>query len=216
MLEDLHKFDTVTVKYQSLKFCSSVSLSASNCFAQLLLWGFFKMLCPTLFLALLSTTTLAAVLENRQATDLAQFTSAAEQLISQYIPSSVLPVLESKVSSAASVDNLTGEAKSLIYDALLAISVPAWFTSAVPSEYRSQIDALEEGISSLRVPTAGGIEVIVVTTTNSAGSIITTSETSTKGTATVTATTTSGVSSTTITSGVSSGYVFSLLLTLLH
>ena len=51
---------------------------------------------------LLSANTLALANEKRQATDAAEFTSAAEQLISQYIPSTVLPELESIVSAAAS------------------------------------------------------------------------------------------------------------------
>lgn len=69
----------------------------------------------------------------RQAPNPTQFTSAADQLISQYIPSTALPTLESAVSSAANVAQVTGEPLSLIYDALLANSIPGWFSFAVPS-----------------------------------------------------------------------------------
>ena len=141
------------------------------------------MLSSILTVALLSTTAFANPQEKRQATDGAQFTSAASELISKYIPSAALPALESSVSSAASVAKVTGEAKSLIYDALLASNIPGWFASAVPSAYTSQIAALEGDISALRGPASssgGGLVPVVVpvTTTNSAGSTYTTSVTS--------------------------------------
>jgi hypothetical protein len=90
------------------------------------------MLASILSLALLSTASLASANEKRQATNDAQFTSAAVALISQYIPSDILPVLESKVSSAASAAHVAGSPQSLIYNAFLAISMPAWFESAIP------------------------------------------------------------------------------------
>jgi hypothetical protein len=150
------------------------------------------MLSSILTVALLSTATFAVPHEKRQATDGAQFTSAANELVSKYIPSGDLSALESSVSSAASVAKVTGDAKSLIYDALLSSSIPGWFASAVPAGYSSQIAALEGDISALRGPasTSGGgfVPVVVpVTTTDSAGSTYTTSVTS--GTATVTSTT---------------------------
>jgi hypothetical protein len=153
------------------------------------------MLSFILTIALLSTTALAVPEEKRQATDAAQFTSAANELISKYIPSAALPALESSVSSAASVAKITGDPQSLIYDALLASSIPGWFASAVPAGYSSQIAALEGDISALRGPastSAGGLVPVVVpiTTTNSAGSTYTTSITSSvSATATVTSTT---------------------------
>ena len=132
--------------------------------------------------ALLSATTLA-VNDKRQPTDAAQFTSAADQLISKYIPSTALPVFESAVSSAASAATVTGDAKSLIYSALVATSIPGWFASAVPSAWSSQIAALESGIDALRGTTTAETSVvpviIVITTTDSAGSTITSSETTT-------------------------------------
>ena len=133
--------------------------------------------------SMLSTTIVALLCasvvvgeEKRQVTDKAQFTSAAEQLISQYIPSTALEVLEASVSSAASVGHIAGSPMSLIYDALLAISVPAWFPSAVPSEYSTQLAALEGKISSLRAGTSSvtGPAIVVVTSTGDHGTITTT------------------------------------------
>lgn len=69
----------------------------------------------------------------RQATDAAQFTAAADQLISQYLPSTALPALESAVRSAASAASVSGDSLSLIYEALLSSSIPGWFSSAVPA-----------------------------------------------------------------------------------
>ncbi|PMD48650.1 hypothetical protein L207DRAFT_521997 [Hyaloscypha variabilis F] len=144
--------------------------------------------------ALLSATALALEQGKRQATDAAQFTAAADQLISEYIPSTALPALESAVSSAASAASVTGDPLSLIYDGLLALSMPGWFSSAIPSGWKTQIAALESNINALRVPSNTG-GVVIITTTNSKGSTFTTSSTSKL--ATVTATTTSGVTATT-------------------
>jgi len=156
------------------------------------------MLSSLFSVVLLSITALAAQQGKRQATNAAQFTSAADQLISQYIPSTALPALESAVSVAASAASVAGSPLSLIYDGLLAISMPGWFSSAIPSDMSTQIFALESKISALRATsTAGGITVIVITTTNLAGSTITTSTTSTVPSTTVTSTTTSGVTATT-------------------
>ena len=95
------------------------------------------------------------------------------------------------MSSAASIAKVTGEAQSLIYDALLASSIPSWFATAVPTVYSSQIAALEVDISALRGPasTPGGALVPVVvplTTTNPAGSTYTTTVTSSVSATTVT------------------------------
>jgi hypothetical protein len=153
------------------------------------------MLPSILTVALWSVTALAAEHQKRQATDAAQFTSAADQLISQYIPSTALPVLESAVSSAAKAASVTGDPLSLIYDGLLAASIPGWFSSAIPSAWSTQIAALESNINALRAKSTP--TVIVITTTNSVGSTITTSSTSTIPSTTVTSTTTSGVNATT-------------------
>lgn len=99
------------------------------------LFSQFAMLAHFVATALLSLTVFALVEEKREATDAAQFTSAADQLISEYIPSTALPALESAVSSAASAASVTGEPLSLIYDALLAVSAPGWFSSAISRKY---------------------------------------------------------------------------------
>jgi hypothetical protein len=146
--------------------------------------------------ALLGFTALAVEQEKRQATDAAQFTAAADQLISQYIPASAITALESAVSSAASAASVSGNALALIYDELLATSMDGWFSSAIPSAMSTQIAALESGINALRAkPTAGGVTVVVITTTNSAGSTFTTSSTG----SVVTVTTTSAVTASTTT-----------------
>ena len=134
------------------------------------------MLSITTVVVLLSASLVTAE-EKRQVTDKAQFTSAAEQLVSQYIPSSALKVLEASVSSAASSKHIAGEPISLIYDALLAISLPAWFTAAVPSAYSTQLAALEGEISSLRAGTSSvsGPAIIVVTSTGASGTVTKTS-----------------------------------------
>jgi hypothetical protein len=171
-----------------------------NFFAILKLKSPSEMLSSFFTVALLSVTALAAEQEKRQATNAAQFTSAADQLISEYIPSTALSVLEAAVSSAASAASVTGDPKSLVYDGLLAISMPGWFSSAIPSAWATQIAALESNINALRAPSSvggGGPIVIAITTTNSAGSTITTSVTSTGPASTVTTTTTSGVTATT-------------------
>jgi hypothetical protein len=136
------------------------------------------MLFSLLTVALLGFTALAAEQEKRQATDAAQFTAAADQLISQYIPASAITALESAVSSAASAASVSGNALALIYDELLATSMDGWFSSAIPSAMSTQIAALESDINALRAkPTAGGVTVVVITTTNSAGSTFTTTST---------------------------------------
>lgn len=154
---------------------------------------------PSIFtVALLSVTALAIEQGKRQAADASKFTSAADQLISQYVPSTALPALESAVSSAASAASVSGSPLSLIYEELLATSMPGWFSSAIPKDMSTQIFALESKISSLRAKaTAGGVTVIVITTTDSAGSTVTSSSTLTIPSTTVTSTTTSGVTATT-------------------
>jgi hypothetical protein len=139
------------------------------------------MLSSVITVALLSLTALATEQEKRQATDAAQFTSAADELISEYLPSTALTALESVFSSAASAASVTGDGKSLIYEALLASSVPGWFASAVPSAWSTQIAALESNINALRPSASSGATpvVIAVTTTDSKGSTFTTSVTST-------------------------------------
>jgi len=140
------------------------------------------MFSPILAVALLSSMHFASANEKRQATDDASFTAAAEALIDTYIPSSLLPEIESRVSSAASVAGVAGSPMSLLYDGVLAVSVPGWLESAIPSQWSTQFAALESGVNALRpTPPAGPTiaTVVAVTTTDSAGSTFTTSFTST-------------------------------------
>jgi len=151
--------------------------------------------------ALLSTFALAEPIEvqKRQATNGAQFSSAANQLISSYVGPGAFAPLAPAIQSAASAASVSySDIQSLVYSALEADPVPAWFTSAIPSAYQSNIAALESGISALRgaaiAPTAIVPVVIAITTTDSAGSTFTTSvSTSATGSvATSTATISSG------------------------
>jgi hypothetical protein len=143
-----------------------------------------KMLPAILTLALLSTTASEGAHQRRTITDAAGFTSAADELISTYLPSSVVPVLSSLVSSAANAAQITGDPISLAYSALAAPNIPAWFSSAIPEEWEEQFSALESIIANFR-PNFEGLNpgvspttvVIVITTTDSDGNAITTSRT---------------------------------------
>lgn len=148
--------------------------------------------------SLLSITALASEQGKRQATDGAQYAAAASQIISQYIPETALPALQSAISSAAAAASVTGDAKSLLYDALLASSVPDWFASAA-QPWSAQIMALESTLIALR-PTAAG----AVTTTDSAGNTVTTTGSTPGGTlapVVIAITTTDSMGSTITTSG---------------
>jgi len=139
------------------------------------------MLSPILTVALLSTLSFASTNAKRQAPDGAAFTSAAGALISAYIPTGVLPDIESRIASAASEAGVSGSPESLLYDGLLGSNVPGWFKSAIPAEWSTQFAALESGVDALRPTPGSGATpfVVVVTTTDSAGSTYTTSFTST-------------------------------------
>ncbi|TEA16512.1 hypothetical protein C8034_v010201 [Colletotrichum sidae] len=110
----------------------------------------------------------------------AGFTSAADALISAYIPAPEWEALTSAVGSAAGAAGVTQDAKNLIYSALKATEAPEWFAAAVPTAYSSQYAALESAIDSLRptvtVTVPGGVPtVIAVTTTDENGNTITAS-----------------------------------------
>ena len=80
-----------------------------------------------------------------------QFSQAASQLISSYVPQSALVVLGADVQIAASSAHVSyDDPQSLLYSCLMASSPPSWFTSAIPSAYSTQIAALESDISTLR------------------------------------------------------------------
>lgn len=102
------------------------------------------------------------------------------------------------MQAAASSQHVAySDPQSLIYSALLASSVPDWFESAVPAEYKTQVGALEGVINTLKgsvtaAPGSGSTllpVIIPVTTTDSAGSIIVESVTSSQAVAIETVTT---------------------------
>jgi hypothetical protein len=58
----------------------------------------------------------------------AEFSAAASELISEYIPQSAFAVLEPSIAVAASRVSISySNVESLIYSAFLATSIPAWF-----------------------------------------------------------------------------------------
>ncbi|XTI88491.1 hypothetical protein V2W45_1468846 [Cenococcum geophilum] len=118
--------------------------------------------------ALLSSSALAAgPNQRRQATNAQEFSSAASQLISLYVPASV----QSAIASAASQASVTGDPQAIVNSALIATVTPSWFT-AIPTEYQPNINSLESAISDLRGAAATGIAGAprVATATDSAGS----------------------------------------------
>ena len=125
----------------------------------------------------------------------AQFTSAANELIASYIPPTAFAIIEADVQAAASSASvLYSDPKSLVYSALEATSIPAWFKSAIPSEYAAQVALLEADISTLRrgiVHPAPPTFIIPITTTDSAGSTYATTITTTSVASNTTITTTS-------------------------
>lgn len=140
------------------------------------------------------------LITHRRAGPGSEFSAAASQLISNYIPQSALNVLQPGVAAAASSASVSySNVEILIYSAFLASSIPAWFNSAIPSAYSTQLFQLEADISSLRsgiyataAATTPVVVVVPVTTTNSAGSTFTTSVASTSFPATTTSTVTTG------------------------
>jgi hypothetical protein len=127
-----------------------------------------------LTLALLSSSVLAAPpVEKRQATNGEQFTNAANQLVSAYIPTSIYPQLISVASEAAAAASITGDVASLVNSAFLDKGLPDWLKTAIPSGWSSQIQALESGVDALR-GTVGLVPfVVAVTTTDNNGATVT-------------------------------------------
>ncbi|OCK73520.1 hypothetical protein K432DRAFT_430546 [Lepidopterella palustris CBS 459.81] len=119
-------------------------------------------------IALLSSSASAlAPHQRRQDTIGPAFSSAANQLISLYVPAAG----QSAILSAASAASITGDPQSIINSALAATVVPSWL-AAVPTEYQSCINSVESAISGLRGAASTGIAGAprVATATNSAGS----------------------------------------------
>ncbi|WYZ42938.1 hypothetical protein EsH8_VI_000637 [Colletotrichum jinshuiense] len=131
-----------------------------------------------LSLALAAKLAAANPLQGRQAGSDGAFTSAADALISAYIPPDQWNSLTSAVGPGASAAGITGDVKSYIYSVLKATSTPEWFVNAIPTAYSSNYAALESAIESLRPTAAAGTPVptvIAVTTTDAEGNTITTS-----------------------------------------
>lgn len=101
-----------------------------------------------------------------------EFSSAASQLISLYLPPSVQSALVSVASSAGGIT--TGDITAAVDSALTAVSPPAWLT-AVPSQYSANLVSLESAVSALRgYASAGSISGApkVVTSTGSGGTVV--------------------------------------------
>jgi hydroxymethylglutaryl-CoA reductase len=121
-----------------------------------------------LLATLLSTAVTASDLARRDAAS--DFSLAAGDLISSYIPSDKWSALTASVGPAASSASVTGDITSVIYSALMATDPPQWFENAIPAEFKEEVSALESAIDDLRP-----VETVVqVTTTDSNGSTVTT------------------------------------------
>lgn len=90
--------------------------------------------------------------QRRQAEEIggARFTSAAEELISDYVPTAVVEQWEAPIMSAASANDVSGEYSEILYSALQASERPEWFESAIPTEFEEQYAGLTSGIEELR------------------------------------------------------------------
>ncbi|ORX93177.1 hypothetical protein BCR34DRAFT_243239 [Clohesyomyces aquaticus] len=81
------------------------------------------------------------------------FSANAAQLISLYVPSSIQSLLYSYYTS---IESTTGNVASIIESAFTATAHPTWL-DALPSEYQSNIEALESAVQSLRAAVTGGL-----------------------------------------------------------
>ncbi|KAI9884634.1 MAG: U4/U6-U5 snRNP complex subunit prp31 [Watsoniomyces obsoletus] len=132
------------------------------------------MLSQYLVLALLGGMALAVPQkEKRQATNPAEFSSAANQLVSIYVPISIAVPLGAAVQSAASANGVSGDANAIFQEAIAASTLPAFF-SAVPSQYQPNLVSLNSAINALRGVASTGIPGAPVIATDPAGSVITT------------------------------------------
>lgn len=106
-------------------------------------------------------------------TDPAEFTSAVNVLISQYIPPSVGLPLGAAVQSAASANGETGDINAIVNSALAAPTPPPYL-SAIPTEYQPNVAALQSAISSLRGVASTGIPGAPVISVDPSGVAVTT------------------------------------------
>lgn len=103
-------------------------------------------------------------------TNAAEFSSAASQLISLYLPPSVQSALALVASEAGSI---TSDISAAVESALTATSPPPWL-NAVPAEYSSNLASLESAVSTLySYASEGSIpNAPYVVTTTSGGSVV--------------------------------------------
>lgn len=131
------------------------------------------------------TTTTAAFVLAFTATASAQnfFQSAADKLIGQYLPTSIMSDLETPIMSAASAAQVTGDFSSIVGSALQASSVPEWFSKAWPTQYNTQYEALTGAVGEIRTVAtsaegaaaskASESESVATTVVNGATSVVT-------------------------------------------
>ncbi|KAL8843404.1 MAG: hypothetical protein Q9176_002017 [Flavoplaca citrina] len=75
--------------------------------------------------------------------------SAAAQLITANIPTSIIPALAIAIQSAAASASVTGNINSLVSSVLTA-ATPAPFLEDLPASYRSRLDALNSQVGRIR------------------------------------------------------------------
>ncbi|KAI9749509.1 MAG: hypothetical protein M1815_002449 [Lichina confinis] len=133
------------------------------------------MIAKSLAVALLAGAAVAApFVEKRQATDPADFESAANQLISLYIPADAAEPINNAVESAAAEAGVTGDVSAIIQSALADPTPPA-FLSAIPSEYQENVASLGSAISELRGVASTGIPGAPVVSIDDEGNAVPTS-----------------------------------------
>ncbi|CAK7203948.1 hypothetical protein SEUCBS139899_006698 [Sporothrix eucalyptigena] len=133
-------------------------------------------------LLFLAPVVLASPDKRQAAANTPSLQDEAASLVSVYVPTAIYTQLTASVASAASAASVTGDPAALFLSAILATPPPAWFTSAVPVYFSSNIAALESAVSTLRSnngATSTSETLVVTQTTNSLGSTVTTSYTST-------------------------------------
>ncbi|KAL9594668.1 MAG: hypothetical protein Q9219_006906 [cf. Caloplaca sp. 3 TL-2023] len=113
--------------------------------------------------------------------------SAAFQIITQNLPTSILPSLAIAIQSAAASASITGNINSIVTSVLTAATPPPFLT-AIPSQYQSRLSVIEKSLGAIRSeaeaatakPTStlralGGGNATVVSTITTMGSTLTTS-----------------------------------------
>lgn len=100
-------------------------------------------------LSALAAVATADQVAKRQADSEEAFSSAAADLITSYIPEDIYSSLLGDIGSAASEAGVTGEPSDIVFSVMTAgEAIPTWFSEAVPEEYWTQIEALDEAVGS--------------------------------------------------------------------